>query len=116
MGAVAVEEHRRDPVASAWRYDEAGAFAVVAADFLAAVCPAVGAVAVSRKAALIKVDDVSAAVLLHPPAQGPQIIHSIIRMCLRMARRFFYGCRAGAAPCSRRMKGIPAFAGMTGRE
>lgn len=74
MGAVALKQHRREPFLATLRHDEISALAVVAMDFtmhfLAAFCPAVGTMAVVRKAALIKVHHVAAAVLLHPVAQG----------------------------------------------
>ena len=93
MRAAALKQHRCEPFFSALRHNEIGALAVIAADFamhfLAARCPSVGAIAVGCKAAFIEIDDVGAAVALHPLAQGTQIIYSASGMTLRVPRRFF---------------------------
>ena len=98
MRTAALKQHRRDPLISALRHDEVGALAIIAADFsedfLAVFCPSVWTIAVRRKAAFIKVDNVLRAMLLHPMAQAAQVIYSATGMTFRVPRRFFYGCRA----------------------
>jgi hypothetical protein len=98
---AALKQHRRDPLISALRHDEVGALAIIATDFamdfLAAFCPSVRTIAVRRKAALIKVDDVLCAVLLYPMPQRAQVFYSATGTTFRVPRRFFYGCRADEA-------------------
>ena len=48
-----------------------------------------GAMRVRSKAAFIKVHDIFTTVLLHPLAQGSQVIYSVTGMTLRVPRRFF---------------------------
>lgn len=102
MRAVAFKQHRRNPLAPPLCHDKIGALAVVAVDFsmhfFTALCPAVRPIAVGCKAALIKVNNVAAAVLLYPLAQRTQIVYSATGMTFRVPRRFFYGCQVGAAP------------------
>lgn len=90
---AALKQHGRDPLIAARRHDEVGALAIIAADFcvhfFAARRPSVRAIAVVQKATFIKVDNVFAAVLLHPLAQRAQIIYSATGMTLRVSRRFF---------------------------
>jgi hypothetical protein len=50
----------------------------------------VRAIAVFGEAAFIKVDDVFAAVLLHPIPQRTKVFYSATGMTFRVPRRFFY--------------------------
>jgi hypothetical protein len=50
----------------------------------------VRAIAVFREATFIEIDDVLAAVVLHPMPQRAQVFYSATGMTFRVSRRFFY--------------------------
>lgn len=92
--AATFKQHRRKPFFAPLRHDEIGALAIVTADFtvyfLTTRRPSMRAVAVFGEAAFIEIDDVFAAVLLHPVPQRTQVFYSATGMTLRVPRRFFY--------------------------
>ena len=103
MMATSGEGERGQPFFAALRHDEIDApFFVITSDlamhFRSAPCPAMRAVALCLKAALIHVNNILRAVFLDPFAQGTKVSHSGSGMTFSVARRFFYGSQAGEAP------------------
>jgi len=100
--AAVRKQHGSEPFFAALRHDEVGGFAIAAGHiaeyFLATFCPTVGAETVFLKAALIDVDEIFLAVDWQQAAQFAQISYAFFVISLRIPRRFFYACRAHAAP------------------
>ena len=94
MVTTAGKQHRREPFLATLSHDEVGSPLLFIARYLivnlsTAPGPAMGAIDMCFKPALVKVDDVVAAIILHPPAQLSDKPRSFTVIYLRVLHRFF---------------------------
>ena len=93
MGAACAKQHGGDPVFTTLRHDEIGPLTLVsgysAEDFLAPDRPAMGAMHIGRKAALIKINNVVPAMFGDPMPQLAEKCNSFFATTFNIPRRFF---------------------------
>lgn len=102
MRTTGLKQHWRQPVRPALRHDQVATAVVfttdASEDLPAADGPAMRAVGVAGKSALVKIDHVVSAMFGDPQTQRAQKRYSFFVMTLSVARRFFLSLSISSKP------------------